>query len=456
MAGSELYRFGRFTLTLRERRLSAGTTTIRLMPKAFDLLAALLQHPGRLMTKDELLTRVWPETFVEEGILTVHVSTLRKVLGDRKRAPAFIETVPRRGYRFIAEVAHEEHSASPEPHRPAELYELVGRGRTYLLSGTHGELPRAVEAFRAATAMDPTYPLAHAGMARARCTQAVLRTVPHQQAFAEARASALRALALEEGSADAHAALGTVQFLSEWDWESAARSLRRALQINPDLTEALLHFGALHDALGQLDEGLRLKQRALARDPLSPIVLLHIALSYLHQRRYDEALAWAGRALEINPGHLLAAVFAASVYWRTGDIDGFIAHNLRTAAARGVSPETFASLEQVSYRMRQVHATAGMAGWSEFMVDQLAIGPGDVNRTSSTAAHRAMLCGAAAKFDEAFACLDEAIAVRDPSTVYLAVAPQWDPLRDDPRFADRLHALPLHAADTLQHLTVDG
>jgi hypothetical protein len=54
-----------------------------------------------------------------------------------------------------------------------------------------------------------------------------------------------------------------------------------------------LQFGALHDALGQLDEGLRLKQRALARDPFSPIVLLHIALSYLHQRRYDEALAWA-------------------------------------------------------------------------------------------------------------------------------------------------------------------
>jgi len=456
MVGPEVYRFGPFTLAPRERRLSVGTTTIRLMPKAFDLLAAFLQQPGRLMTKDELLARVWPETFVEEGILTVHVSTLRKVLGDRKGSQAFIETVPRRGYRFVAEVTHDGRSASPEPHRPAELYELVGRGRLYLLSGAHGELPRAVEAFRAATEMDPTYPPAHAGMARARCTQAVLRTVPHQQAFADARASALRALALDEGSADAHAALGTVQFLSEWDWESAARSLRRALQINPDLTDALLQFGALHDALGQLDEGLRLKQRALARDPFSPIVLLHIALSYLHQRRYDEALAWAGRALEINPGHLLAAVFAASVYWRTGDVDGFIAHNLRTAAARGVSPQTLASLEQVSSRMREVHAANGVAGWSEFMAGQLATGPGELNRTSSTAAHRAMLYGAAAKLDEAFACLDEAIALRDPSTVYLAVAPQWDPLRDDPRLADRLRALPLHAADLLQQSTVEG
>jgi hypothetical protein len=149
-------------------------------------------------------------------------------------------------------------------------------------------------------------------------------------------------------------------------------------------------------------------------------------------------------------------VFAASVYWRTGDVDGFIAHNLRTAAARGVSPEALASLEQVSSRMREVHAASGAAGWSEFMADQLATRPGEVNRTSSTAAHRAMLYGAAAQLDEAFACLDEAIALRDPSIVYLAVAPQWDPLRDDPRFKNRLHALPLDAADSLQPSTVEG
>jgi DNA-binding winged helix-turn-helix (wHTH) protein len=99
----EVYRFGAFTLDIGERRLSAASD-VRLSPKTFDVLAALVQHRGRLVTKHELLARVWPETFVEEGILTVHVAALRKALGDETRPRLFIETVPRSGYRFVAAV----------------------------------------------------------------------------------------------------------------------------------------------------------------------------------------------------------------------------------------------------------------------------------------------------------------------------------------------------------------
>ena len=83
---------------------------------------------------------------------------------------------------------------------------------------------------------------------------------------------------MDSGSADAQVALGTVLFLGEWDWVGAERSLRRALEINPDHTETLLQYGSLHEALGRLDEGLRFKQQALARDPRS-LVLVHIAIS---------------------------------------------------------------------------------------------------------------------------------------------------------------------------------
>src|SRR4029077_3165163 len=154
---------------------------------------------------------------------------------------------------------------------PAELYELVGRGRSHLLSGSYFELPAAVDAFRSAIEIDPTYAPAQAGLARARCVQAVFRAVPHQEAFAEAKGSALRALAMDSDCADAQVALGTVLFLSEWDWRAAERSLRRALDINPDHSEALLHYGSLMEALGKLEEGLRFKHQALARDPRSPI-----------------------------------------------------------------------------------------------------------------------------------------------------------------------------------------
>ena len=118
---------------------------------------------------------------------------------------------------------------------------------------------------------------------------------------------------MDSGSADAQVALGTVLFLGEWDWTGAERSLQRALDINPDHTEALLQYGALHEALGRLDEGLRLKQQALARDPRSPLVLVHIAIAYWHQRKYDETLAWANRALDIDPTHQLAGQSLAGV-----------------------------------------------------------------------------------------------------------------------------------------------
>ena len=271
MTRGDVFHFGDFTLDVGERQLLHHTTVLHLAPKAFDVLVVLVRHARRLVTKDELLARVWPESFVEEGILTVHISALRKALGDDTRPPAYIETVARSGYRFVAAVtrdgADEEQARLTAMARPVELYEFVGRGRTHVMSGSYFELAGAVDAFHAAIEIDPTYAPAHAGLARARCAQATSRAVPHQEAFADAQASALRALAMDHASADAQVALGTVLFLSEWDWAGSERSLRRALDINPDHTEALLQYGSLQEALGRLDDGLRFKQQALARGP---------------------------------------------------------------------------------------------------------------------------------------------------------------------------------------------
>ena len=81
MGHRELFYFGEFSLEIEERRLRHGARPVHLAPKAFDLLVALLRHSGRLVSKDELLACVWPDSFVEEGILTVHVSALRRALG---------------------------------------------------------------------------------------------------------------------------------------------------------------------------------------------------------------------------------------------------------------------------------------------------------------------------------------------------------------------------------------
>jgi DNA-binding winged helix-turn-helix (wHTH) protein/Tfp pilus assembly protein PilF len=450
---SEIFHFDKFTLDVRERRLLRGTEAVRLSPKAYDVLVALVRERGRLVTKEELLKHLWPESFVEEGSLNVYVSALRKALGEDAHRPIYIETVARSGYRFIAAVRCDpseeklEKSFAPSNvSRPVELYELVGRGRSHLLSGSFFELAPAVDAFRSAIEIDPTYAPAHAGLARARCVLAASHAVPHQEAFAEAKAFALRALAMDSGSADAQVALGTVLFLSEWDWTAAERSLQRALEINPDHTEALLQYGSLQEALGRLDDGLRCKQQALARDPRSPGVLVQIAISYWHQRKYDETQVWARRALEIDPKHLLASQFITHVYWRIGDIPKFTAWMDGRASKTidwGFPEERVAVMKQVIADMRQVYATAGLSGVNRFLVDQITNPQLDFDVLLKMAFFRAKLYGAADRLDEAFDYLDQAIAVRDPALVHLAVSPDWDSMRGDPRFAERLRTLAL-------------
>ncbi|HKE82330.1 MAG TPA: alpha/beta fold hydrolase [Vicinamibacterales bacterium] len=98
------YRFGPFHLDARERRLTRGTDVIPLRLKVFDTLLMLVENAGRLVTKQELLDTVWPETTVEENNLNHNVSVLRKALGERATGQQYIETVPRVGYRFAAPV----------------------------------------------------------------------------------------------------------------------------------------------------------------------------------------------------------------------------------------------------------------------------------------------------------------------------------------------------------------
>jgi len=101
-------------------------------------------------------------------------------------------------------------------------------------------------------------------------------------------------------------------------------------------------------------------------------------------------------------------------------------------------------MKQVITEMLQVYATAGLSGVNRFWVDQITNPQLDFDILLKMEYFRAILYGAAGRLDEAFDCLDQAIAYRDPALVHLAVAPDWDSLRDDPRFAEclRLMALP--------------
>ncbi|SPF43999.1 putative Transcriptional regulator domain-containing protein [Candidatus Sulfopaludibacter sp. SbA4] len=556
MAGRDIFEFAEFMLDPQERRLTRGGEPVALEPKAYDVLAGLVRNAGRLVTKQELLELVWPGAFVEEGILAVHVSSLRKALSDGDRKRRYIETVSRSGYRFVSEVTrrtverpslavlpsvpvsteifsardrsiglaladavidrlgrfpeivvrptravHTYMHAAEDPAavgrslhvdavidshmlrtvqgvrvsaqmlvsedgermwsgefdeaatdfsaiadavagsvarhlglspaydsgaartrgRP-ELYELFGRGRSHLLAASLYEVPKAVAAFRAAIELEPGYAAAHAGLALACCAQAEFRVAPPAEAYHEAKAAALRALAMDDACADAQVALGAVLFLSEWDWVGAEMSLRRATEINPNHTEAYLLYGRLLEALGRLEAGLAMKLRALERDPFSPLVHLQIAMSYFLQRRYDDSIEWANKTLELDPRHLLAREQLAGAYWKKGDYDRHMAETILHAESYGVPGEALEPL-------KRAYATGGRAGVVKFVLQSAS-----PQESGARAVMLAVYSGEAGDLDAAFRHLDCAISSHDPALVNLAVGPQWDCLRGDPRY----------------------
>jgi DNA-binding winged helix-turn-helix (wHTH) protein len=425
----ERYRFGWFTLDVTERRFSRCAPgqrieEISLSPKAFEVLVCLVRRAGLLTTKQEILQAVWPETFVEEGILTVHVSALRKVLAHE------IETVPKSGYRFIAKTVgmpnHLEIKTSV-----AEVHELVGRGRQQLALSSRPAVPKAIEAFQRAVALDPEFAPAHAGLALAHCAEAEFRLRTPAEAFFDARGAALRALARDDASADARTALGAVMFFGEWDWLGAERSLQRALDVHPSHTQARLLYGRLLDAQRRFDDALAMKLRALETDPFSPSVHLAIAHSYWNQRKYEDTIRWATKSLGIDPDHGLAREFLAGAYWALGDFDRHMAENVKRAQSCGMTSDALAPLERA-------YADGGRAGVVRLALEQAHAHPGAMPDLQI-----ALLHSEVGEFDEALPHLTRALDAHDPCLVDLNVAPQWDPLRAHPEFGTCLDRMGL-------------
>jgi Tol biopolymer transport system component/DNA-binding winged helix-turn-helix (wHTH) protein len=104
-ANDEIFVFSEYRLDVREHRVWRGNTLVPLSPKAFELLVVMVQGAGRLLEKDYLLRSVWPDSYVQDANLSVHVANLRKVLGKAPDVEQFIETVPKVGYRFVAPVS---------------------------------------------------------------------------------------------------------------------------------------------------------------------------------------------------------------------------------------------------------------------------------------------------------------------------------------------------------------
>ncbi|MET0554733.1 MAG: winged helix-turn-helix domain-containing protein [Vicinamibacteria bacterium] len=325
---SGLLRFSGFELDLERSELRRAGRRVALPQQPFRALALLATRAGQVVTREELRRALWPDgTHVDfERGINFCVNQVRTALRDPARASHFVETLPRVGYRFVADVRRAEAPAAPQPPPPraaapaprrpwwafAAVLALAGttasvarppspgppldataqadyvRGLAFLQQQDLDAWSRAADALTAATVRQPAHADAQAALARVLLGLADTGRLATADAMTRARRAALAALREDPGLADAWVSLALVRLRFDWDW-GAADDLDRALALSPGLARAHRAQAALLSARGAHGPAIRAATRAAALDPLCPTLRGDLGWYYYCARRFPEA-----------------------------------------------------------------------------------------------------------------------------------------------------------------------
>jgi DNA-binding winged helix-turn-helix (wHTH) protein/tetratricopeptide (TPR) repeat protein len=374
-----LYLFGPFELDAERLLLLDRGEPIPIGPKVVETLLALVEHPSELFAKGALLARIWPEGYVDEANLAQNIYVLRKTL--RSRWPVeTIETIPRRGYRFIAPVQRRDEAPRPQPahalpapsvpHVPQRSYRrwaMIGAsglalaaaltlaiaiprgvgarsglsaegtrlyeiGRYYWNLRTRDGIAKSVDYFTRVIDSDPHDARGYAGLASADAMMADYGygEAPAKVYVARARAYAHKALVLDPDSGEAYAVLGMLatekKSGSMPNLLEAFKDLRRAIALDPASGPAHLWYGVALLEKGRVSEAYGELNDAAQLDPLSVASTSWLGTAAYLERRYGDAVAYARETLDLSPQRGDAYQTLGLAYEALGD-------NSRAAAA---------------------------------------------------------------------------------------------------------------------------
>ena len=320
-------------------------------------------------------------------------------------------------------------AGSPTGHSAnVEAYQSYLLGRYHLTRLSDEGFTKALEYFRRATRQDPTYALAHAGVARAYLDLSSFNAMSSREGFPKARAAAEAALALDERLADAHMARAGAIFLHDWNWSAADAEYRRALALGPGVADAHLAYGMFLASMGRADEALRESIRALELDPVSPATIAGVGYVLQLARRPGEAEERYRAALDLDPDFgygrwCLGRVLSEQQRHAEAAIE-----LQKAVTLSGGSPDEIAELARAQ-------AAAGQTTAARAMLARLHA----LSRTRYTSPTTiASVYASLGDRQNAFAWLDRAYGERDFLLVTVRVEPMFDPLRGDRRFTDLL------------------
>ncbi len=364
-----LYEFGPLHLDAERLLLLDGGVPVALGPKVVETLLALIEHPGDVLTKSALLDRIWPEGYVDEANLAQNVYVLRKTLRARWDVDA-IETIPRRGYRFTAEVRRRNGAALAEPaiapaaitprrqrfwqiavvavlalvlsggmglrllsaradaNRPlsvegARLYQI---GRYYWNLRTPDGIAKSLAYFSRVVDTDPLDARGYGALASANAIMGDYQYGPLRPSVyvARARAYARKALAIDPKYGEAYAVLGMLSTekgsMSDGQMSLGLSDLQRAIALDPGSGPAHEWYGIALFEGGRFDEAYSELRQAAALDPLSVATTAWLGNAARLERRYDDAINYARETLDLSPKRVEVYETLGLAYEARGDL----------------------------------------------------------------------------------------------------------------------------------------
>ena len=316
-----------------------------------------------------------------------------------------------------------------------EAYEAYLKGRYYASKRTEKDLKKSIEYFQQAIEKDPNYASAYSGMADAYALLGFRGNLPSNEALSKAKAAALKAVELDDSLADAHASLAFIAEIHEWDWATAEREYKRALELNPGYAAGHNWYAGYLMYVGRFDEGIAEAKRARDLDPLSLPVNNALAGRLLVAGRVDEALEQLKKTLEMDPRFASAHQTLGWAYLNMGKHEEAI-QEFQQALQLSGTDDTDHMVD-----LGFAYAAAGKREQARKILAKLQkLHEQGVVPSGSIA----ILYGSLGELDEAFAWLEKAYEERDPELTYIKVpARRFEPLRHDPRYQDMLRRMGL-------------
>jgi len=318
----------------------------------------------------------------------------------------------------------------------ARAYNLYLRGRFAWNQRSAEGMKQAIVFFEQAIAEDADYALAWSGLADAYAIGVDYRNGPVAEGFERAKELARRAIALDDGLAEAHTSLAWVTFIHDWDWAGAEREFQRAIKANPNYASAHQWYAWLLASQGRIGEALRTGERAVELDPASVSVRRGLGWLHFYARDSHQAIEHMRRALAMNPTALESILVLAMVFNQAGrpvEAEATLRDGLN------VAPDDTAILAVLGRAL----VLQGRRGEAEAIRERFV----ELSATRYVSpTDRAKLALALGLWDEAFAFAERSRVERRGWIVYMKVEPLWDPLRSDPRYLALLSAMAIPGA----------